>query len=346
MRILKASLALSALLGASCLLAAPAGAPGAGYHVVKKIPLGGEGFWDYLTLDSASRRLFVSHGTHVIVLNPDTGEKVGDIPDTPGVHGVAVAEDLGKGFTSNGRSSTVSVFDLKTLKVEQEIKTTGNNPDAILYDPYTHRIFTFNGRSDNATAIDAKTGKVAGTIALSGKPEFATSDAAGHVYVNLEDKSEVAVIDPEKLTVEKVWPLAPGEEPSGMAIDRAHHRLFVGCHNQMMAVVDAASGKVIATPPIGEGVDANRFDPETGLAFSSNGEGTLTVIREETPEKFVVVANVPTQRGARTMALDEKTHHVFVATAEFGPPPAPTAERPHPRPSIVPGSFLVLELAP
>jgi YVTN family beta-propeller protein len=317
--------------------------PTGGYHVIKKVVLGGEGFWDYLTVDSAARRLYISHASKVLVLNADTYALVGEIAGTDGVHGIAVAPALGRGFTSNGRSNTVTVFDLKTLEVKAQVKT-GENPDAIIYDPASRRIFTFNGRSADSTAIDAASGAVVGTIPLGGRPEFAAADGNGRIYVNLEDKSEVVILDSRALALKTRWPLAPCEEPSGMAMDTAHQRLFIGCHNKMMAVMDADTGRIVATLPIGEGVDGNSFDPRTGLAFSSNGEGTLTVIREESPEKFAVVENVPTQRGARTMALDVETHNVFLVTAEFGPPPAPTAERPRPRPSIVPGTFTLLVL--
>jgi DNA-binding beta-propeller fold protein YncE len=315
--------------------------PAGGYHLVKKVVLGGEGFWDYLTLDTEARRLYISHGTRVMVIDADSYEKVGEIPGTEGVHGVAIVPDLGRGFTSNGRANTVTIFDLKTLKVLGEAKT-GENPDAILYDPASHRVFTFNGRSGDSTAIDAADGKVAGTIALGGRPEFAVADGNGQVYVNLEDKSVVVVLDSRGLSVKSQWPLAPCEGPSGMAIDREHQRLFIGCHNQLMAVMDANNGRLVATPPIGRGVDANRYDPGTGTAFSSNGDGTLTVVHEDSPEKFSVEENVPTQRAARTMELDPKTHRVFLVTAEFGPPPPPTADQPRPRPSIVPGSFTLL----
>lgn len=349
----RTTLVLAALLAAASLMlpggtaraqSTNAGAPG--YHVTKKIPIGGDGFWDYLTLDSEARRLYISHATHVVVMDVDSGKVVGDIPGTDGVHGIALARDLGRGFTSNGRAGTVTVFDLKTLKVLDTVKTTGMNPDAIVYDPVSHRVFTFNGRSSSSTAIDATTGKVAGTIDLGGKPEFAQADGKGHIYDNLEDKSQVVELDTGKLSVMGRWSVAPCESPSGMAMDREHRRLFLGCDNKMMAVMDADSGKVMTTLPIDEGVDANRFDPGTGLAFSSNGEGTLTVVKEESPEKFTVVENVPTRRGARTMALDLKTHNIYLATAEFGPRPAPTAEHPHPRPSLVPGSFTVLEVEP
>ena len=313
-----------------------------GYRVAKKLPVGGDGGWDYLTVDSPARRLYVSRSTRVMVLDADTGAVVGEIPNTEGVHGIAIATDLGRGFTSNGRSSTITIFDLKTLKVIDRVKSTGENPDAILYDAPSRRVFAFNGRTGNATALDAVTGQVAATIALEGKPEFATSDAQGRVFVNLEDKSAIVVIDSRKLTVEKRWPLAPCEEPSGMAIDRAHKRLFVGCGNRMMAIVDAVAGKVTGTVPIGEGVDANAFDPGTGLAFSSNGDGTLTIAQAHGNAGYAVVQTVQTQRRARTMALDEKTHTVFLPAADFGPPPSPTAETPRPRPSMVPGSFVIL----
>lgn len=316
-------------------------AAGPGYHVKTTYKLGGDGGWDYLTLDSASRRLYISRATHVMVIDADTGKSVGDIADTPGVHGIALAPELGRGFTSNGREGTVSIFDIKTLATSNKVKA-GENPDAILYDPATKRVFTFNGRSHDSTAIDAASGKVLGTIALDGKPEFAASDAKGEIFVNIEDKSELVAIDPNKLEVKSKWPLAPCEEPSGLSIDRKNRRLFVGCDNKMMAVVDADSGKVLATPAIGEGVDATAFDAETGLAFASCGEGVLTVVKEDSPEKFTVAESVPTQQGARTLALDQQTHTVFVVTAKFGPPPAATADNPHPRRSILPDSFVAL----
>jgi DNA-binding beta-propeller fold protein YncE len=318
-----------------------AGAPADGYHVITKYQIGGEGGWDYVTSDSDARRLYVSHGTQVEVLDLDSGTIVGKITDTPGVHGIALAPELGRGFISAGRANKIKIFDLKTLKASGEAPT-GKNPDAILYDPATKRVFTFNGGNADATAIDAASGTVAGTIALGGRPEFATADGEGNVYVNLEDKSAVVKIDSQKLTAGEKWPLAPCEEPSGMAIDTQHHRLFIGCSNKMMAVMDTGSGKVVATLPIGEGVDANGFDPGTGLAFSSNGEGTLTVVHEDSPDKFRMVENVKTQRGARTMALDRKTHNVLLPIAEYGPAPAATADRPHPRPPILPGTFAIL----
>ena len=316
--------------------------PDGGFKVIQSVRIGGEGGWDYLVVDAAARRFYVTRGTHVTVLDADTLKPVGEIPGTEGVHGVALAPDLGRGFTSNGRANSVTVFDLKTLKPLEQIKVTGQNPDAILYDPATKRVFTFNGRSGNATVIDGATGKVVETIALGGKPEFATTDLEGRVYVNIEDKSQVLAIDSRKAAVDNKWPLAPCEEPSGMAIDRAHRRLFIGCDNKLMAIVDATSGKIVATVPIGEGVDANGFDPGLALAYSSNGDGTLTVVHEDSPDKYSVIANVPTKPRARTMAVNEKTHRVFLVTADFGPPPSPTADQPRPRPPMLPDSFTVL----
>jgi DNA-binding beta-propeller fold protein YncE len=316
-------------------------AAGPGYKVVNTYKVGGDGGWDYLIADGAARRLYISRATHVIVLDLDSGKTVGDIADTPGVHGIALAPELGRGFVSNGREGTVSIFDLKTLATISKVKA-GENPDAILYDPATRRVFTFNGKSQDSTAIDAAKGTVLGTIKLDGKPEFAASDGKGEIFVNIEDKSELTAIDSNKLAVKSTWPLAPCESPSGLSIDRKNRRLFVGCDNKMMAVVDADSGKVLATPAIGDGVDATTFDDETGLAFASCGEGVLTVVREESPDKFSVAENVPTQAGARTLALDSKTHNVYLVTAKFGPPPAATADNPHPRRSILPDSFVVL----
>ena len=311
------------------------------YSVLKKVVLGGEGGWDYLICDSAARRIYISRGTHVMVVDADTYAVVGDIPGTEGVHGIALAPEFGRGFTSNGRSNTVTIFDLKTLKI-LGTAPTGNGPDAIMYDPASKRVFTFNGHGGDTTAIDAASGKTVGTVTLGGQPEFAVADGQGRIYNNLEDKSELVQIDSQKLTVTARWPLAPCEEPSGLAMDTEHRRLFAGCHNQMMAVINADSGKVLATPRIGQGVDANAFDAGIQFAFSSNGDGTLTIVREDSPEKFSPYANVATRRGARTMALDLKTHHVFLVTAEFGPPPAPTPEHPHPRPQAIPGTFTLL----
>lgn len=324
-------------------IAAAQGGP-ATYNLVRTIPLGGEGGWDYLTVDAAAHRLYVSHATRVQVVDTVKGVVVGEIPNTEGVHGIAIAPELGRGYTSNGRANTVTVFDLKTLAVITTVKVSGDNPDAITYEPTSGRVFTFNGRSANATAIDAATGQIVGTLPLAGKPEFAVADGRGKVYVNIEDKSLLVAFDARTLTITGQWPLAPCQEPSGLAIDREHRRLFSVGGNKLMAVVDADNGRVITTIPIGAGVDGAAFDPAAGLAVSSNGEGTVTVVREDSPERFTVVGTVQTKRGARTIALDEATHRLYLPTAQFGPPPSPTADRPHPRPSILPGTFEILVL--
>jgi DNA-binding beta-propeller fold protein YncE len=326
------------------IIAAAVAAAGPGYKLVTTYKIGGNGGWDYLIADAPARRLYISRSTHVIVLDLDSGKTVGDIADTQGVHGIALAPEIGRGFTSNGREGTVSVFDLKTLATSNKIKV-GQNPDAILYDPATKRVFTFNGRSQDATALDAEKGTVLGTIKLDGKPEFAASDGKGEIFVNIEDKNELTAIDANKLEVKTKWPLAPCESPSGLSMDRKNRRLFVGCDNKMMAVVNADTGKVLATPAIGDGVDATAFDEETGLAFASCGEGVLTVVREESAGEFTVVQNVPTQAGARTMALDAKTHNVIVVTAKMGPPVPTTPDNPRGR-NILPDSFAALVLSP
>jgi YVTN family beta-propeller protein len=310
--------------------------PETGYHVLKTIKLGGEGGWDYLTLDAAARRLYISRATRVVVLDVDTGKVVGEVANTPGVHGIALDSKRQQGFTSNGKENTVTVFDFKTLQETRRVKV-GTKPDAILYDPASDRVFTCNGGSNDATAIAAETGKVDGTVKLGGKPEFAVADEKGMVFVNLEDKDEVVAIDAKKLTVTKRWPLAPGTEPSGLAMDRAKRRLFATCHNEKLVVLDADSGKVLGTPAIGKHPDAAVFDPGTGLAFSSNGDGTLTVIEEQPAGTFRVAADVKTQEGARTMALDTKTHNIYLATARFKPP-VPGEKRRTPEPD----SFVIL----
>ncbi|MBZ5598518.1 MAG: YncE family protein [Acidobacteriia bacterium] len=331
---------MTGVLAVTFLAATAALAAGAGYHVIKTYTLGGEGGWDYLTLDSASRHLYISRATHVIVIDADSGKAVGEITDTPGVHGVALDTAAGRGFVSDGREGTVSIFDVSTLKTLNKVKV-GENPDAILYDPASKRVFTFNGRSHDSSVLDAAKGEVVGTIKLDGKPEFAVSDGKGGVFVNIEDKSELVLLDPDKLVVKARWPLAPCEEPSGLAMDRKNRRLFSGC-DKLMAIVDADSGKIVSTLPICDGVDATAYDDETHLAFASCHDGKLTVIQEESPNKFSVAETVTTQEGARTMALDPKTHQVYTVTAKFGPRPAPTADNPHPRPAIVPDSFVVL----
>ncbi|HKN34830.1 MAG TPA: hypothetical protein VJX16_16440 [Terriglobales bacterium] len=331
----------AAMIVAGLILTSSAkGQSSAGYHLLKTYKLGGEGGWDYLTLDNSTRYLYISRGTHVAVIDVDTGKEVGEIGDTPGVHGIALAPDLGRGFTSNGREGTVSIFDLKTFKTLSKVKV-GQNPDAILYDPASQRVFTFNGRSSDSTAIDAAKGTVVGTIKLEGKPEFAVSDGKGELFVNIEDKNQLDALDSNKLEVKARWPLAPCEGPSGLSLDRANRRLFSGCE-KLMAIVDADSGKIVSSLPICDGVDATAYDDETKMAFASCHDGKLTVIREESPDKFSVVENATTQEGARTMALDPKTHQVYTVTAKFGPRPAPTEQNPRPRPSLTPDSFVVL----
>jgi DNA-binding beta-propeller fold protein YncE len=312
------------------------------YKVLQRATLGGEGGWDLLTVDPAAQRLYVSRGTRVMVIDADTLKLVGEIPDTAGVHGIAIASDLGRGFTSNGRTGSSTIFDLATLEPVGEVKT-GENPDMILYEPKSHRVLAFNARSKDVTVIDAKAGTVAGTIALEGQPELAVHDDKGTVFVNLEDKSEVLALDPVGLKVKGRWALAPCEEPTGLAMDRAHRRLFAACANKLMAVMDADSGKVVTTLPIGQGPDGAAFDADRQLAFSPNGrDGTVTVIHEIAPDKFEVVQTVATSKSARTLDLDPKSHKLYLLAAQFGPPPSPTAEQPRPRPPMVPGTFEVL----
>lgn len=301
-------------------LTATAAAHGAtaAYRLLKEIPVAGEGGWDYLTVDETARRLYVSHATKIVVIDLDKDEIVGEINDTPGVHGIALAPKLGRGFTSNGREHKVSMVDLKTLKTLSKVDT-GKNPDAILFEPGQGEVYAFNGGGKSATVIGAESGQVLATIALSGTPEFAVADPkAGRVYVNIEDKNEVVVIDTKSHQVVGTWPIAPGAEATGMAFDAAHQRLFIGCHNKLLLMIDSTSGKVVASVPIGGGVDANAFDPGTQRAFSSNGEGTVTIAHEDSPEKLTVVQTLQTERGAKTMALDTKTHRIYVAAGKAG----------------------------
>ncbi|HEY1873071.1 MAG TPA: YncE family protein [Steroidobacteraceae bacterium] len=317
------------------------------YHIAHEVKLPGDDGWDYLTFDDAAHRLFIAHGTQVLVVDTDHLTPAGTIADTPGVHGIALAPDAGHGYISAGRSGTIVVFDLKSLARLKEIKATGENPDAILYDSATHRVFSFNGRGRNATVIDAKTDEVIGTIPLDAKPEFAVSDGKGRVYVNLEDRNSIAQIDAQHLKVTAVWPINGCTEPSGLAIDLTGQRLFAGCDNKVMAVVDAKSGRTLGTAPIGEGVDATKYDSGTRLAFAScGGDAVLTVVGTSASGAPEVVQSLATQRGARTMALDEHSHRIFLVTASFGPPPEATADHPHPRPAILPGTFRLLVVEP
>jgi len=307
-----------------------------GYHITAEIAIGGDGGWDYLTVDSAARRLYVSHQSHVVVVDIDANKVVGDIPDTPGVHGIALAPELGKGFVSNGRGNNVTIFDLKTLKVAPEKPATGENPDSIRYDAVSKRVFTFNGRSKSSTAIDAASNAVVATIPLPGKPEFSVADGKGHVFVNIEDTNEIVDLDATKASVVKKYALTGCDEPSGLAFDAKNRRLFSVCSNRVMVVSDPDSGKVVATPAIGAGSDGVVFDPGSGYAMSSNGDGTLTIVAEH-GGKWDVLDNIATERGARTIALDDKTHKVYLPTAKQGPAPAGGG-----RATYLPNSFKVL----
>ncbi len=323
--------------------AAPAGVAEGTYHFLKEIPVGGEGGWDYLSVDAAARRLYVTHASKIVVIDLDKDEVVGEIGDTPGVHGFAIAPAIGRGFASNGQESKASLVDLKSLKTLSKVET-GPNPDAILYDPGQNEVYAFNGRGKSATVFYALTGKAVATVELSGKPEFAVTDVrVGRVYCNIEDKNEVAVIDDRTHQVVSTWPIAPGEEASGMAFDATQRRLFLGCGNKLMVMMDSGTGKVITTVPIGQGVDANAFDPEMKLAFASCGEGTVTVAHEDTPDKLRVVQTLKTERGARTMALDPKSHRIYLSSAKFEPLPEGA---PRQRPRVIPGTFKVLVYGP
>lgn len=314
------------------------------YHLINEIPIGGEGGWDYSTVDSSARRLYVSHGDRVMVVDLDKDSVVGEITNTPGVHGLAPAPDLGKGLTTNGRESKASLVDLKTLETILKAPT-GEGPDGMLYDSGQQEFYTFNGRGQSSTVIDAKSGKVVATIELGGRPESAVADpTAGRVYDNIESKSEVAVIDTKTHKIVSRWPIAPGESASGMAIDTAHHRIFCGCRNEKLVMLDTSNGKVVANVPIGQGVDACAFDPGTQLAFASCGDGTTTIAKEESPDKLTVVQTLTTERGARTMALDPATHRIYLATAKFEAPAQGEdgGGRRRWRGRMVPGSFKVL----
>jgi DNA-binding beta-propeller fold protein YncE len=312
-----------------------------GYRLLATIPVGGEGGWDYLTADPASHRVFVSHGTEVDVIDTIKREVSGKITGLKGVHGIALAPELNRGFISNGQANSVTVFDMKTLARIGDDLPAGKKPDAILYDPASKRVFAFNGDSQNATVIDAALAAVTGGVDLGGAPEFAASNGEFAIFVNLEDKSATVRVDARKALIQQRWPLAPCEEPSSMAIDTARKRLYIGCHNKMMAALDTTSGKVVATPPICEGVDASAYDPGENLIFHSCSDGTITVLRPDSADAFTVVETIQTHAGSRTMALDPATHELFVPAADFEPQPAP-AEGQERRRKIVSGSFRVL----
>ena len=336
------------ILFVACALAlrSAAGADGGPYQFLTEIPIGGEGGWDILTVDSTAHRLYVSHATKVIVVDLTKNAVVGEITDTPGVHGFIAVPEVQRGFSSNGKEAKISVVDLKTLKTITKLDS-GENPDALVYEPKQGEVYVFNAKGQSATVVDAKTARVVSTIPLGGNPEFGAADsAAGRVYCNLEDKSEVAVIDTAKHEVVARWPLAPGEEPTGIALDAAHHRLFVVCHNKMMAMLDTVTGRVIGTVPIGAGVDGAAFDDATLLAFASCGEGTTTIAKEETPENLTVVQTLTTERSARTMALDPTTHRIYLPSAQFQPASSPSPGASPGRPTIVPNTMKLLVYGP
>jgi YVTN family beta-propeller protein len=310
------------------------------YKIVNKIHVEGEGGWDYISVDEVNGRIFASHATVAQAVDIKTGKLAGTITDTKGIHGIAIANDLNKGFTSNGRDSSVTVFNLKTLEVITKVKITGRNPDAILYDPFSQKVFTFNGGSSNSTVIDAKENKVLATIPLDGKPEFSVTDGKGKIYVNIEDKSLINQINATTLKVEQHWPIAPGEEPSGLALDNKTHRLFSVCGNKLMVVTDAETGKVITTLPIGDRCDGVTFDPDKKRAYSSNGDGTITVVQEENSNSFKVLETIQTQLGARTITIDKTTHHLYLPTAEYESAPSGSNRRP----PIKPNSFVILDI--
>ena len=326
------ALALTVPLGAS------AGQAADNDQVLSRMDLGGDGGWDYLGFDAQRHHLFVSRGDRVLVIDVQHAKQIGTIADTKGVHGIAVAQDLKRGFTSNGKNATVTAFDLDTLKPVAVITGTGEKPDAIVYDTASHHVLTFNGKSGNVSVIDPQKNSVIATIGLPGKPEFAVSDGAGHVYVNIEDKSELVQLDSRSNTVLNTWPLAPCESPSGLAIDREHHRLFSVCDNQKMTVLDAGSGHLVATLPIGNGPDAVVFDDATSMVYSSNGEsGTITAIHEDDPDHYTVKNTIVTRVSARTLALDPQSHRLYLSAAKFG-----DTKQANGHPSIVAGSFAVL----
>jgi DNA-binding beta-propeller fold protein YncE len=337
---------IATLLGVAIAGAAGAQSPATGYHVTQRIPLGGDGGWDYIAVDTARGRLFLTRSDRVMVVDQASGKVLGEITGLNRGHGVAFDYATNHGFATSGADSTVTMFDLGTLAVLRRTIAAVDD-DAVLYDPVSKRVFTMNGDAGSASVIDPATGERVGDIPLGGKPEFGVSDHAGKLYINIEDKGEVVEVDPVAMKVTRRWSIAPCEEPSGLAMDVAHRRLFSVCGNRTMAVSDAASGKLITTLPIGAGVDGAAFDPVSGNAFASNGEGTVTVVHEDSPDKFHVVSTVPTMTGARTIAADPKTHRVYTVGAKFGPMPAAAAgSAGRRRPPMIPGSFTLIVLEP
>ncbi len=312
------------------------------YKVAKKITIAGDEGWDYLSVDEPNQHLFVSHGNVVNVVDLKTEKTIATIQNTKGVHGIAVANELNKAFITNGKDNSVSIIDLKNFELIEKVAIEGQKPDAVLYDQFSRKVFTFNAKSKDATVLDAITNKVIKTIPLGGKPEFSVTNTKGLIYVNIEDKNQIKTIDTKSLEVMASWSITPGEEPTGLAIDLTSNRLFSVCGNKLMIVVDAANGKVIKSLPIGEGCDGVAFDSDRKLAFSSNGAGTITVVRENSANDFSVVQTVSTQKGARTITLNNKTHQLYLSSAEYGAKPAATTENPKPKSSIIPNSFAIL----
>jgi YVTN family beta-propeller protein len=309
---------------------------------IKRFNLGGEGGWDLLTLDTKNHHLFISRGTHVQVMDVTTGKLAGDIPNTEGVHGIAIAPELNLGFTSNGKSNSITVFNLTTLDTLDKINISGQNPDVIIYEPKSKHVFSFNGRSNNTTVIDAISLKEITSIPLSGKPELAVMNQAGNIFVNIEDKSEITVIDSTSNQVIKHYPLGAGKEPTGLAFDEPHHRLFAVCANKKMIILDSETGHIVSEVGIGADPDSAAFDTNRGIALSPNGEGTLSIVKESDAEHFALVKTIITQKGARTMAYDPSTQTAYLVTANFGETPQATKEIPNPKPRIIPGTFVVL----
>jgi YVTN family beta-propeller protein len=330
---------IATLVGAAANIAAAAP-----YQVAQRIPLGGDGGWDYVSVDSAQHLLYLSRATHVAILDTQTGKLVGDIGDTPGVHGIAIAADLGRGYISAGKADQVKVFDLNTRQMIASINV-GSKPDAILYDQDTRQVFVFNGHSNSASVIDASSNRVVETIGLGGAPEFARADGAAHVFVNIEDKNELVQLSTKARKVLARWALPGCDGPTGLALDAAHHRSFSVCANAVMTILNTETGKAVATLPIGKGVDGADFDTESQNAFSANGEGTLTIVHESDPDHFAVIQTLSTAQGARTVALDVSTHALFLPAANFGAA-KPTLLDAHPKPPILPDSFFVIAVTP
>ena len=313
-----------------------------GYRLLQTIPVAGDDGWDHPTVDSAARRLYVTHGTHVVVIDVDSGKLLGKIDNTPGAHFTVIDSELDRGFISNGGAARLTIFNTKTLATSGEVKSTGENPGPTVFDPASKRVFTFNLNTHNATVIDSKEGKVVGGFDLGGRPELVGTDAKGNVFANLVQKNVVLQVNSWKMTAGQTWPVAPGVGPRTMAVDQKNGRLFIGCANQLLVILDSNSGRLISSVPIGPGPDDSAYDPETRLIYTSNGDGTVSVIQQESPDRYSVLETVKTAPGARNMTLDLKTKKIFLPLFDRGSPPAPTAETPNPRGNVIPGTFRVL----